>query len=480
MQQTPPGTRIAPKSKKRAGFAAVVTVLLAVASGGCRVARETVGLPMRAADAIVPSDKPSPPDPAFVQAEIQRFADEYSSRTSEVLDDYARAAGTAEARDRALRWKIAAGSAALGIAGGPNPQANLLDFLALTTVTRMTLENVVTKGADGPAYQPWLDSSKDLEAEAWALAGKSLSPDEQQQVRDAIRKWWQDNSDARDSFFARPQELSTLVRKTASRGSPPGSIFGAVGLDPTAGLDPAVREITRSRLFAERAMFMAERMPFLLRWQVELLADDLLRQGEVVRTVDTADRIGRATESMSKTAAELPDRITAERKAVLAALETQEGKLRELSADITRTLNAGDGMSDSLNATLKTFDALMKRFGVGEPAPPAPPPDPAAPPARPFDILDYAKAAEQITAMTKELNLTIRELNSSLDSPALNARIVAVNGVSDHAAATLRDVVYLVFGLLAALVVLTFACAWVYRARPRATHPTPSGASATI
>jgi len=238
-----------------------------------------------------------------------------------------------------------------------------------------------------------------------------------------------------------------------------------------------VREVTRSRLFAERAMFMAERMPILLRWQVQLVADDLLHQGQLEHAVDAAERISRATESASKTAAELPDRLTAERKAIVGALEAQEGKLSELSANLTKTLDAGDGMSTSLNATLKTFDALMKRFGVGEPAPPGPPPDPSAPPARPFDILDYAKTAEQVAAMSKQLNEVIKDLNTSLDSPALEARIVAVNRVSDHAVTNLRHLVYLVFALAAALIVLTFACARIYRARGRAaprTTPDPA------
>ena len=461
--ETPALRGIVPKLKQSTRLVTVTSALLAITACGCRVAQETVRLPLRAAGAVVPSSKPEAPNPAFVQAGLQRFSDEYVNRTTVALDEYARRVGNDEARARALRWKIAAGTSALGIASGPDPQANLLDFLALTTVTRMTLEDVRVKAADGPAFEPWLEAAKALEDEAWALANASLSPDHQQEVRAAIQNWWEANSDVREGFFARPQEVTSLIRRTASRSPRPGSIFSMVGLDPTAGLDPAVREVTRSRLFAERAMYMAERMPFLVRWQVELIADDLLHQGQVVRAVDTAERIGRATESVSKTAAELPDRITAERKAVLAALETQEGKLRELSADLTRTLTAGEGMSGSLNTTLKTFDALMRRFGVGDPVPAdAPPPDPSA---RPFDILDYAKTAEQVTEMTKQLNEMVRELNTSLDSPALDARIVAVNRVSDHAAANLRGLIYTVFALAAGLIVLAFACAWVYRAR---------------
>jgi len=42
-------------------------------------------------------------------------------------------------------------------------------------------------------------------------------------------------------------------------------------VDPLAGLDPAVRELTQTRLFADRALYVVQRMPRLLRWQTELL-----------------------------------------------------------------------------------------------------------------------------------------------------------------------------------------------------------------
>jgi len=102
-----------------------------------------------------------------------------------------------------------------------------------------------------------------------------------------------------------------------------------------AGLDPAVREVARTRLFAERAMYTAQRIPFLLRWQIELLADQFLQDSHIALALtniaslaQSADRLSRASESVSQTAAQLPDRITAERKAIVEALDTQEGRLR--------------------------------------------------------------------------------------------------------------------------------------------------------
>lgn len=444
--------------------AALVAAIVSAGLSGCQLAEETAKLPMRAVNVAVPTSKPGAGDPALVQAQLQRFADDYAHRTVAALDDYAQHLGTEAARRQALQWKVGASAAAVSIATAPNPQAGILDFLALTSITRMGLEEDWLKTTDGAAFQPWLDASRKLEANAWKLANEFLTPKQQQEMRDAILDFWKSNPAAHSVQFMRPQDFSSLIRKTREPEAGAESVFGLLGLDPTAGLDPAVREVTRTRLFAERAMFMAQRMPFLLRWQVELMTDQLLRDASVARVLDSAERISRATETVSQAVAQLPDQLTAERKAILASLETQAGKLHELAAEITRTLTAGGDMSTSLNTTLKTFDGLMERFGVGQTnaAPAASDPN-----ARPFDILDYARTAEQVAAMSRELNAVLKELNTTLDSPALEARLAAVNQLSDHAAASLRSLVYQVFVLAVVLVVFTFGCLWTYRAYHR-------------
>jgi cell division septum initiation protein DivIVA len=290
-----------------------------------------------------------------------------------------------------------------------------------------------------------------------------LTPEQRAEMRDTIRRWWEANPGVHTGFFARPGEFSSLIRhsgeKDGGKGNKPGSVFSLVGLDPTAGLDPAVAEVTRTRLFAERAMFMAQRMPYLVRWQAELLADQFLRQERVASVVQSADRFSQAAESASATAAQLPDRITAERKAILEALETQEGRLRELSAEVSRTLAAGEKMSTSLNTTVTTFDVLMKRFGVGEPSTKAAP-DTNSPP---FNVLDYAQTADRLSVMAKELDTLIKDASGSVDSPAITRRMQDLLSVTERASAEAKSVLNHAFLLAAGLVLLTFVCALVWR-----------------
>ena len=442
--------------------------LLLLALAGCTMVEDTAKMPARMVQAAVPASKSGAIDPALLQTELMRYADEYSSRTTAALDEYARIAATPQARHHALTWKVSVGSASVAIASGPNPLVNLLDLLSLATITRTAVEEFRTTSPEGAVFQPWLEASRALETNAWVLAGNFLTAGQQQELRASILAWWQANAGDRTGFFARPQEFSALIRQMGQKPDRPGSVFSLVGLDPTAGLDPAVREVTRTRLFAERAIYAAQRMPFLLRWQTELMTDELVHGPGVAATLtnltrltDSADRISRAAESASQTAAQLPDRITAERKAILAELQIQEGRLRELSREIGFTLASGEKMSASLNTTLQTFDALMKRFGVGEPAT-----NTAAAKTNtvPFNILDYAHTAEQITAMARQLDVLLKDTGATLDSPALQQRMKDLGAVSNRATADAKSVLNHAFLLGAGLVLLTLACALAYRA----------------
>jgi hypothetical protein len=446
-------------------------ITCAVLTTGCRLVQTAADVPGNVVRKLTPgSQRPQGIPPAVLQVELQRIADEVVGRTLSAMDDYARIIGTDEARRQVLRWRVSMGAAVVTIVTGPNPQVNLLDFLALTTVTRIALEEIWVNTTDGPAFEPWLAASRGLEASAWELTEGVFTTEQQQEIRDAIRRWWDSNPETQLTFFVRPGEFSRIIAHTANDNARPGSVWSVVGLDPTVGLDPAVREVTQTRLFAERALYMVQRMPFMARWQVELLADNLVNEQHIAGVLtntasltESIDRLSRATESASATAALLPDRVTAERKAILEALEAQEGRLRELCLDINRTLVSGEAMASSFNTALITFDALMKRFGVGEPAPPDAPSQPEAAPAPPFNILDYAHTAEQIAAMARQLDLLIQESGSILDSPALDRRIGELDSLAERARADTKSVLNHAFLLATGLIVLVLAAVLIGR-----------------
>ncbi|HKE00399.1 MAG TPA: hypothetical protein VKE69_05270, partial [Planctomycetota bacterium] len=393
-------------------------------------------LPADAVRAVTPGSRSAaPPDPAALQAGVQHFADELTRETTLVLDQYAKRAGTKQAQRDARRWKLSVCWTTVAIASGPSPTVNLLDLVALVTMTRVVLEQHWTKRESGAVFQPWLEASRRLESDVWRIADGVLADDEKRELGDAISRWQLDADDS-VTFLSSPPEIDEVFRQCIERAKASGSSGAAggsgglltlMGLDPVSGLDPAVREVTRTRLTAERALFAIQRMPVLLRWQVELMTDNV--------------------------ADDLAERVAAERSAIVGALEKNEGPLRELSAEVGRTLAAGERMSTALERTLVTFDGVVKTLSPSESAPGAPKPGAdGEPKSPPFDIRDYAKTAENLGVAAEKLDVLLKDANGTLASPALDERIRDAKGVITHA-----------FLLGAGLVVLAFACALGYR-----------------
>jgi hypothetical protein len=437
---------------------APVLAALALALNGCKVLKATANLPVTAVEAVMPGPQSVRIDPASVQTEVLHYADDFIDTTTIAIDEYAHRVKTTEAHSEALRWKLAMNSSVLSIATGPSPVANLIDFVSLATIMRASLEERALHAEPPGAFDGWLDSARILETNAWKMAARVLDTNQQNQLHNAIERTRTQNTSLSDSFLAHPEQLPSLIRERGGKDNQTGGVFSLVGLDPVAGLDPAVREVTRTRLFAERALFASQHLPLLVRCQAELLSDQILHHEEIASMLESVERISKAADSTSKTVAELPDRFTAERKAFIDALDVHEDKLSSLTAEVNRTLDSANNMSVSLNTTLATFDTLMKRFGVGEPSA-----KPAKTPSRPFNIVDYAHTAEQITAMAQQLDTLVKDTSGTMDAPALNQRIASLNALADQTKADAKSVLNHAFLLMAGLIILTFACATAYR-----------------
>jgi hypothetical protein len=123
---------------------------------GCWVARETATLPANVVTSVKQIGQPMALDPAVLQAQLQRYADDFNGRTAAALDEYAGRMVTAEARNEALRWKVALQASVLGIASGPNSRANLLDFVTLSSLMRAFLDERASASPRSD-FRPWLE-----------------------------------------------------------------------------------------------------------------------------------------------------------------------------------------------------------------------------------------------------------------------------------------------------------------------------------
>jgi hypothetical protein len=377
--------------------------------------------------------------PTILQAEVMRFADDYSMVIAQAADDFAAKVGTTEARFLAARIKLGQGTAAIVDATGQNPIVNALDLVVLSSIARMVSEDNVGQRF-GEAANPLLETIRRLETNAWTLVASVLKPEQQQELRELIQQWRQKNPNQRYIGAVRFREFAQAFGQTQKPAAgKPTSVFGLLFLDPMAGLDPTVRAVEQTRYLAERVLYYGQRLPILVTWQAEFLALQLADQPATKQVLTNADQLTASLQVFARTAEQLPQLVHQERQAaiqqvfagiatertnLLNTLASEDKKMRELLAETRETLKAANEMGISLDAAIRSLDAFVHY--VSPPSTNAAT-APASTNSRPFDVLDYGIAAERIGAMAKDLNLLLTSVNQSTPQAAQLAQGAAAS-----------------------------------------------------
>ena len=139
----------------------------------------------------------------------------------------------------------------------------------MVTLTRLTMADYWIPSVYGESAQPLLAVCLEAETNVWQIAGGVLNPSQQQELRSAILAYHASKPDPKSVLYARAYSLLAATNAKGGRDgrSRPDSVFSLLMIDPLAGLSPATRELAQTRLFGERTVFLAQRMPRLLRWE---------------------------------------------------------------------------------------------------------------------------------------------------------------------------------------------------------------------
>lgn len=416
-----------PRRTARALPALAALVLLLNPS--CKLLTATVNAPSNVAGMLGGGSKKDQLPPNIVQAGVMRYADTFASRITEATQDFAEKAGTPEARIQGMTWAVGQSTSAYTIASGPNANIALLDLIVLVTLGRMIHEEYWMPKVWGEADRPMVEAFTQMEAEAWLTAKHVLNKIQEDAVRKVLKDWREKNPDMGITAFVRlPAFREILEAGKESDANMATNLGDLLAVDPLSAMEPAVRELEQTRMFAERAMFYAQRAPIILSTQVELLGLKLMRIPEIHSALDDSQRISLAATSLSQTAATLPEAVRVEREAaikqiseeltlqrqgLIADLEKAQEPAGKLLTDARATLDAGTQMSTALQGTIATLDGFIAGFKSPEP-PPGTPPPPEEPPGKPFDIVEYGDAATQVAAAAHELNGLVTTLDASL------------------------------------------------------------------
>ena len=224
-----------------------------------------------------------------LQLRVMRFADGYVESVSRASARAQSEATDSQLRYRLVDFQIKQATAAVQIAAGPDPNINAVDMVVLASLTRASVAHNLPE-VMGSKAQPIIEAFARLEKDAWPLVD-SLKPAQQADLRRRLAAWTPDDASLDSVAFNRLPDLAKASGLPADKLSAPNSILALVGADPFAGLRPAVREMERSRILGERAIYYAERTPMLLDLQTRALGAAVADMPETRSILATANRV---------------------------------------------------------------------------------------------------------------------------------------------------------------------------------------------
>jgi hypothetical protein len=409
------------------------------------------------------TSQPNGPDPSQVQSEVMSFVDGFRGAIAEAWNrvesdagvtaaDPEVAAQNARIRLLAHQTKLANIAGALIIASDPNPQVALADIVALVSLQRIVLENPYAAQALGaPAAARVADVYREQERVAWDLTAEFWTPAQQEELRQLIETWRKEHPEAREVStvrllrYAKDRQLSA-----APSSGRTVSLLSVLGLDPLGGLDPATRELERTRLLGERAYFYAQRVPWVLRWQMESLYMDLYQTPETQELLGMARTISAAMDRIATAATRLPedinqqraetlkqlfdgvrterqetmklffDGMTDQRTSLVREIDSAQGGMQGTLKELRGVLETSNAASADLRQTIQAADKLVARFNNATPD--------GTPAASGNEDAweNYRKAmAQTADAADRLTNLSVR-IDSLLSSPGLDRQPAAL------------------------------------------------------
>ena len=253
-----------------------------------------------------------------LQSSVMALADTSIIRVIQEMAYGTKIADAELRRDDAVA-RVALGSALVAIATEPDAVDALVDLLTHVTLTADAQRNAARGKAPDSTEARLLAALEQNEKDAWKLAERWLNEPTRAALKARIMAWPGRRDAAAGVAFVR---LSDIPRGGAE------SVTAGEGMFDS--LRAATSQADQFRLLAERAVFLVQRLPFLLRWQMEVYTANTLASEEALRGQAQIDQITAVSVSVSKTLAGLADRLSVERA---AALDDVFGHIREERKD---------------------------------------------------------------------------------------------------------------------------------------------------
>lgn len=240
-----------------------------------------------------------------LQSSVMALADTSMQRIASEIS-LARKGMTPETRRDEMTTRLTLSSSIVAIAMQPDPVDALADLLTFTTLTA-DAQRVAAMGKEADSYEVrLLRALEQNDADAWRVAEQWVNEPTRIAFREKILSYAGTRRSAADVAFVR---LADIRRAGSTSVESDSGLFDS--------LHAATQQFDQTRLLAERSLFLAQRIPFLMRWQAEVYTGNALATKEAQQTQAQLEQMSSIMETVSGLLAGLAQQIASERKASL-------------------------------------------------------------------------------------------------------------------------------------------------------------------
>jgi len=330
-------------------------------------------------------------------------------------------------------------------AADPNPLIGLLNTAVIISFGNMIYEQHWHKKYGKP-MEIVVNGFHRLEKEIWKTVSQVLNAEQENELRNMILKRRKeypnllDFTQLRFNDFASLRKEFTLKSKVKSGGL-------------LAPVSDATKQIEETRQLAERALFLATRLPLTAGVFIEVWLSQWMTNPEVKDLTADLKKLSTASQKLTFLIEKLPDqvqqvgtttvnqvmdRIAEERQNLIRDLGAEQQRLSGLLTEFRQTVNAGESLITSM-------DGLAGHVGLS-------PDNPLK-----FDMAVYKQTVEEMRGAATEMTALVEALNQLATSPEMQKWLpIMKNGIEQFTGES-RKIINHVFLMAFLTIVLSTA-----------------------
>jgi len=250
-----------------------------------------------------------------LRVKVHGFATHFAAVVEETANQIEVTTPDKQTRIDALLWKMHAIPVGYVAAMQNDPLAALIDVWVLCRQMRVFFETGAGRERFGEQHPLVVQASRQLEAEAEALARSIARDPKMPEAHAAIAQWVEENP-IESLLFGRDSPTSTLADLVAGEKRGAFAVVGSLG-ESVADL-------------SSRFTIYAEVLPKMARWQAKLLIEQIVGEeelGEAVLALNSLTALEAQVADAMLLVDDLPGLVSTERELILSTLQAERAIL---------------------------------------------------------------------------------------------------------------------------------------------------------